>query len=140
MAKATRKHKPRIVKKQPSDAPLIRACVLYAQSISAYHAGFLADPDGNSNHAEPMGERPRTAAIMTLAKLATMKAETAAGLSAMARIVPLIAKDGEGRFGDLDAANFILAFADNVKEWMRPIVAERMVMWPATDQQQPTQP
>lgn len=134
MAKATRKRKTTPVKKPPHDRAIISACVVYAQSISAYHAGFKGDPDGNSAYAAPLGERHYSKARDTLAKIATMKATSAAGLSAMARIVPFVASDNEGVFGEQDAAAFVLAFAINVKEWLRPIADGHIVLRSAKDE------
>jgi hypothetical protein len=52
----------------PNDTRLIKECVIYAPSIAAFHDGFKVDSDGNSCHAEALGERHTTRTRQALTK------------------------------------------------------------------------
>jgi len=69
---------------------LIDECVIYAQAVGAFEAGFIADPDRNTDHAARLGQMHDDRAFAALEKIAAMPAKTADSLEAKARIVPLI--------------------------------------------------
>ena len=107
--------------KPPSDARLISECVVYAQEIGAYHAGFKADPDGSSKNAAGLGDLRYQRAQQALTKIATMKARTPTGLDAKARILPMVIDDNEGSLQDIDEA-FCRTFAADVQAFLDPLV------------------
>jgi hypothetical protein len=104
-----------------SDARLISECVIYAQEIAAFHAGFMADSDGNKDHAAGLGDRHQQRAQQALTKIATMKATTPTALDAKARILPVVIQDCEGSFQDADEA-FFRSFAADVRAFLGPLV------------------
>ena len=103
--------------KAPIDEHLINECVVYAQGVAAFHAGFGADPDGWSKHAEGLGNPHYDRARQALRKIATMKARTPAGLDAKARIIPVVLDDSEGSLEDADEA-FYRSFAADVRAFL----------------------
>jgi hypothetical protein len=107
--------------KAPLDARLINECVVYAQGIAAFHAGFGADPDGGSKHAEGLGNPHYERARQALMKIATMKARTPAGLDAKARILPVVIHDSEGSMESADEV-FYRTFAADVRAFLDPLV------------------
>jgi hypothetical protein len=120
------KHKPMTKSKASrqkaiSDARLIKECVIYAQEIAAFHAGFTADPDGSSKHAAGLGDRHERRAQQALAKIAAMKASTPEGLQAKARILPVVIHDDEGSM-ESDSEVFYRTFAADVRAFLDPLV------------------
>lgn len=108
-------------KAAPSDARLIQKCVVYAQEIAAFHAGFRADPDCDGKYAVgPLGVRHENCAQQALKDIAAMSASTAAGLQAKARILPIVVDDCDGSFMDDTAAAFYRSFAADVKLFLEP--------------------
>jgi hypothetical protein len=111
--------------KAPLDTQLIKECVIYAQEIGAFHAGFGADPDGASKNAAGLGNRHSSRARQALAKIATMKASTPMGLDAKARILPVIIQDDEGGMESASEV-FYRTFAADVRAFPRPAGACRL--------------
>jgi hypothetical protein len=119
------KRKPTTKAKRPgdsaSDARLVSECVIYAQEIAGYQAGFMADPHSSSKNAAGLGKRRYDRAQQALTKIATMKASTPYGLDAKARILPLVIDDNEGSMQDIDEA-FCRSFAADVRAFLDPLV------------------
>lgn len=107
----------------PNDAGLIRDCVAYAQSFAAYHNGFKADPSGNNDFAESLGDKYSARAATSLAKITAMAAKTAEGLQAKARIVPMVIDDSPMSM-ERDEEAFLRSFASDVKAFLEPIIHE----------------
>jgi hypothetical protein len=57
--KRTKKRKTPAKKVAPEKSAIIMQCVVYAQSMAAYHAGFKVDHTGNSDYAgsDALGEK-----------------------------------------------------------------------------------
>ena len=106
--------------KAPIDVLLINECVVYAQEIAAYHAGFLADPNDDM-HAAVLGSPHERRAKQALAKIATIKASTPAGLDAKARILPMVIHDSSGSVESADEV-FYRTFAADVRAFLDPLV------------------
>jgi hypothetical protein len=104
-----------------SDARLISECVVYAQEIGAYDAGFKADPDGSSKNAANLGDQHLVRARQALAKIATMKASTPTGLQAKARVLPLVIEDCGGSLQESDEA-FCRSIAADMQAFLDPLV------------------
>ena len=107
--------------KAASDARLISECVIYAQEIAAFHAGFIADSDANKDHAASLGDRHHDRAQQALRKIATMKASTATELDAKARILPMVIHDSPGSMESADEV-FYRTFAADVRAFLDPLV------------------
>jgi hypothetical protein len=105
----------------PSDTHLISECVIHAQEIAAFHAGFTADPDGSSRNAQGLGDPHYDRAQRALTKIATMKARTPTGLDAKARILPIVIHDSEGNMESADEV-FYRTFAADVRAFLDPLV------------------
>jgi hypothetical protein len=103
-----------------ADAKIVTACLGYSMTISAVSAAFEADPDGNSKNAAritgPYYERA-TKYLIT----ATTPAATMIGLSAKARIVPIVLLDAEGTLEE-ENENFLSAFAADVQRLVQDAV------------------
>ena len=109
-AKATTSGKP--LPSSPDEA-LIRACVHYALAVSAVHAAFTADPDGNSTYAEPIANKCERRANKALAVISSTPAATFAGINAKARIVEALLHDNNDM--SKKSAAFLASFAADVK-------------------------
>jgi hypothetical protein len=111
-------------KRKPADpdAPVIAACVKFAQCTAAIAAGFSADPNGDFKYAGPERasafERDAAAAIAFLGK---HNATTPEGLSAKSRIVPVLLNDDTGWIGR-GGTEFLSLFAADVKSFTEPLV------------------
>jgi hypothetical protein len=112
--------------KPPNDTPLIKECVVYAQSVAAAVAGFEADPDGNNKHAAQLSDRHNNRASQALTKIATMTASTPEGLQSKARILPMVIDDSCGSMEDADEA-FYRSFAADVKKFLETIIHDHFV-------------
>jgi hypothetical protein len=111
----------KIQTKPAKDTALIRECVIYAQSIAAFHDGFDADPDGNNCHATALGDRYENRAWQALTKITVTPARTPEGLCSKARIVAVVFRDNCGNcFADTEA-EFLKSFAIEVKNFLQPI-------------------
>jgi hypothetical protein len=115
--KPATKAKRKSAKAAASDERLIGECVIYAQEIAAFDAGFKADPDGSSKNAAGLGDRRYQRAQQALTKIATMKARTPTGLDAKARIFPLVIQDCAGSLQDADEA-FCRSLAADVRAFL----------------------
>jgi hypothetical protein len=102
---------------------LIRECVVFAQSIAAYEAGFKADPDGNNAHAAALGNHHLARARQALVKLSHTPATTAEGLQAKARIVSVVIDEAHQSIERHEEA-FLLSFAADVKAFLGPTINE----------------
>ena len=60
----------------PELSPLICDCVKFVQANAAHVAGWLADPSGNSDYAEPLGKSYWRARVRALARLTDAKRST----------------------------------------------------------------
>ena len=105
----------------PDDA-LIRECVGYVQNVAAFHAGFKADPGGNSEFAEPAGTKFAVAYHAALHKIGKMSAVTAEGVHAKARMAPFVLEDDSGGF-ETASRNFFFSFAADVKRFFQSVPA-----------------
>jgi hypothetical protein len=106
----------------PNDTRLINECVIYAQSIAAFHDGFKVDSDGNSCHAEALGKRHSNRARQALTKITATPATTPEGLYSKAHVVRVVFDDnGDG--GCLPEADteFLKSFAVEVEKFLQPI-------------------
>lgn len=99
------------------DARLIAECVIYAQSVAAWAAGFEADPDGDCVHANKLGADARARAGVALKAIPKMKATTASGLLAKARIVPTIIKDAAGSLDEREE-DYMASFVADVTDYL----------------------
>src|SRR5205823_2494389 len=119
----------------PNDTALVNECVVYAQSIGALHGGFLADSDGNNEHAAKLGDRHETRAWQALTKITATPATTPEGLCSKARIVAIVFRDNEdGRCLEIDAAEFLKSFAVEVEKFLQPICNGQVTLqMPATE-------
>jgi len=86
---AKRKTIPKPVPSPEPDAAVISACIVYAQCVAGVAAGFKADPGGNCDRAGRLGTTMERRADKALLE-ATAPAATAEGISAKARIVPMM--------------------------------------------------
>lgn len=118
--RTTKKTAPRKIKR-PSDTALIRECIVYAQSVAAFHKDFKADPDGSSDQAAAMGDRYNNRASQALTKIANTPAATPEGLCSKARIVEIVFEDNEGGCLEADACDFLKSFGAEVKAFLQPI-------------------
>jgi hypothetical protein len=109
--------------KPPNDTALIRECVVYVQSVAGFHAGWKADPSGDSVYAAPAGERFNNRAALALEKITSTPATTAEGLLSKARIVPSLIQDAGGSF-DVREKAFLASFGTNVETFLQPIIEE----------------
>jgi hypothetical protein len=114
--------------KKPSDTALIRECVIYAQSVAAFHTGFKADPDGSSVHAESIGNKFDHRAWQALTKIAATPATTPAGLCSKARIVEIVFEDSAASYVQEDQTAFLKAFGLEVKKFLQPICDGDLVL------------
>src|ERR1700731_1373067 len=105
------------------DHPLILLCVRVGQSIGGMSGSFAIDPTGNNDFAETIDGTPWKERAEALASLSTLRAKTAAGVSAKARLVPLILDHREGSEITRADRNFILSFAEDVKNLVAPMVS-----------------
>jgi len=103
------------------DAELIHACMAYAQAISAASAAYEADPDGNCKHAERIVSKRFRDAKKSLRVIASLRARTAAGIAAKARIVPVVIDDDAGSSEPASIA-FYRSFAADVKQYMEAVL------------------
>ena len=113
MARRSRRHRRARLRRRIADEMLIRQCVIYAQSIAAYRAGFTTDPDSDSRHATALGEPYATRAKVALARIASTPAVSVESLQAKARIVPIVLS---GRYGSIsdEEQGFILSLANDI--------------------------
>lgn len=113
MAKHSRRRRRARARRRIVDETLIRQCIIYAQSIAAYRAGFNIDPDSDSRHATALGEPYATRAQATLARIAATPALSVESLQAKARIVPIILS---ASYGSITGAEerLILSLANDV--------------------------
>src|ERR1700694_3215183 len=87
----------KLTTKRAADDAVIALCVEYAQCVAAIQAGYEADPDGDFKFADgPAEANFRKRRKRALDGIGRHKTTTADGLSAKARIVPMIVKDNEG--------------------------------------------
>ena len=111
-------------KRKPADpdARIIAAAVRFAQCMAGFAAGFTADPDGDCKYAGPeRGSSLWREAEAALAFLGKHSARSPEGLSAKARIVPVIIDDDTGLFEN-GGATFLSSFAADVKTFTEPLV------------------
>jgi hypothetical protein len=87
MAKRKSTRKPKL--KPEQDEAIVAACVTYVQAVSAWKAGYKADPDGNCATANRLGDAQRRKADKAL-ELATTPAKTTTGLSAKSRVMGIM--------------------------------------------------
>jgi len=83
---------------------------------------FDIDPTGNNDFAETIDGTPWKERVEALASLSTLRAKTAAGVSAKARLVPLILDHRKGSEITCQDRNFILSVAEDVKNLLAPMV------------------
>lgn len=102
---------------------IILLCVRFAANIGGLNGAFAADPTGDGDFAETLdgssGLKERDEAIEGLV---LMRAKTAAGIAAKARIVPILLEQRHGselKQADLD---YLLWFAEDVKNFAMPMV------------------
>jgi hypothetical protein len=120
-----RKHKAaprRKATKLPNDKRLINECVIYAQSIAAFHDGFKVDSDGDNCHAAALGERHRKRAWQALTKITVTPATTPEGLCSKAQVVRVVFEDNRDGSALSEAdKEFLQSFAVEVKNFLQPI-------------------
>jgi hypothetical protein len=109
-----------------ADTALIRECVIFAQSVAAWHAGFDADPDGDNVHAESLGDHHDDRAKQALKKITRMSARTPEEVQAKAKIVPFVNLRLAGCVWDELEQAFVVSFGADVKTFLEPIVNERL--------------
>ena len=109
-------------RKRGKDDTLIALCVEYAQNVAAIDAGFAADPDGNSKFAEG-GRNFWKQAMHALESIGRISATTVQGLSAKARIVPAVIKEGDGIMEDA-SSTFFLSLARDVRAFVEPAISK----------------
>jgi hypothetical protein len=103
--------------------PIILLCVRFAANVGGLNGAFSADPTGNGDFAEMLdgsGPRERDEAIEGLV---LMRAKTAAGISAKARIVPILLEHRHGSELKQADYDFLLWFAEDVKNFVAPMVS-----------------
>jgi hypothetical protein len=99
--------------------PIIVLCVRFAANVGGLNGAFSADPTGNNDFAETLdgsGPRERDEAIEGLV---LMRAKTAAGISAKARIVPILLEHRHGSELKQADQDFLLWFAHTLKTLSR---------------------
>lgn len=104
-----------------NDTPLIRECVVYAQSIAAFQNGFKADPDGNVKYAEPLCSRHSVRAMHAVTKIAATSAATPVGLCSKARVVAMLVRDNEDGCFEANELKLLEAFGLEVMKFLEPI-------------------
>lgn len=111
----------------PSDAALIRDCVIYAQAVAAFAGGFEVDPDGDNQTAASLGARHSHRARRALANITVMPAATPQGLSAKARVAMVVLSDNATSM-EVDAFRFLEVFATEANRFLRPICEGRVTL------------
>jgi hypothetical protein len=112
--------------KSAADASLIAACVEYAQVRAASKAGYDVDPSFDADHAAASGDQFMRRARNALALAAKIRPQSAAGLDAEARIVPIVVDVAECPL-DEGAGEFLRKFALDVRRILDPIKADDRV-------------
>jgi hypothetical protein len=102
--------------------PLILLCVRFAANVGGLNGAFSADPTGNNDFAETL-DGPGRERDKAIEGLVLMRAKTAAGIAAKARIVPMLLELRHG--SELKEADlgFLLWFAEDVKNFVAPMVS-----------------
>jgi hypothetical protein len=123
------KMKRRKAMRAPNDTRLIKECVIYAQSIAAFHDGFKVDSDGNNCHAAALGERHTNRARQALTKITAMPATTPEGLCSKARVMRVVFDDNldGGCLPEADT-QFLKSFAVEVKNFLQPICDGKLTL------------
>jgi hypothetical protein len=130
MSKKGKKHKR---DQQPAGSEIIRQCVIYAQSIAAYQAGFKVDLTGNFDHAGSgkgqLGRDHLRTADHALARLVALSPSfvegraplNAAELFAKAGVLSVIwsQEGGETRSCEVTETAYVRFFAREVEDFMR---------------------
>ena len=129
MSKKGKKHKR---DQQPSGSEIIRQCVIYAQSIAAYQAGFEMDLTGNFDHAGSgkgqLGRDHLRTADHALARLVALSPAfkgraplNEAELFAKAGVLSVIwsQEGGETRSCEATETAYVRFFAREVEDSMR---------------------
>ena len=106
-----------------TDHRLILLCVSVGKSIGGMSGSFDIDPTGNNDFAETLDGTPWKERAAALASLSTLRAKTVAGVSAKARLVPLLLEHREGSELTCQDRKFILSVAEDVKSILAPMVA-----------------
>lgn len=109
--------------KRWTDYRLILLCVSVGKSIGGMSGSFAIDPTGNNDFAETIDGTPWKERVEALASLSTLRAKTAAGVSAKARLVPFLLDHREGSELTRQDRSFILSFAEDVKNVLAPMVS-----------------
>lgn len=116
------KSKPTTKAASTPDAALVLACVHYAQALGAATAAFIADPDPSSKHAGAAAGPAYRRADKLLEAIGAMKATTATGLAAKARIITIAIDADEGSLEDRTIA-FFNSFAAEAKLYFDDVIS-----------------
>jgi hypothetical protein len=106
-----------------TDHRLILLCVRVGQSIGGMSGSFDIDPTGNNDFAETIDGTPWKERVEAFAALSKLRAKTAAGVSAKARLVPLLLEHREGSELTCHDRKFILSVAEDVQNLVAPMVS-----------------
>jgi hypothetical protein len=107
-----------------TDAAIIRAAVIYAQCISAYHGGFRGDPSGDNDTAASIGSRYFDQAKQQLDLLAESPATSIEALDAKARVVPIMLEDSCNSCGEDFEIAFLRCFVNDVRTFLASLVRD----------------
>jgi hypothetical protein len=102
--------------------PIIALCVRFAANVGGLNGAFSADPTGNSDFAETL-DGPGREREEAIEGLVLMRAKTAAGIAAKARIVPMLLELRHGSELKQVDRDFLLWFAEDVKNFVAPMVS-----------------
>lgn len=120
VVRRTDKSPPRITRWK--EQSLILLCVRFAANVGGLNGAFAADPTGNNDFAETLDDGSWKERSEAIEGLALMRAKTAPGISAKARIVPILLEHRAGSELNQADLDFLLWFAEDVKNFVAPMV------------------
>jgi hypothetical protein len=127
--KRTKKRKTTAKKLAPKKSAIITQCVIYAQSMAAYHAGFKVDHTGDSDHAgsQALGKEYMDNADRAVARLIGISPAFIGGkppllreeLFAKAGVLSIMAEPGGTFNPEPNEQTFVRLFAAEVEDYLR---------------------
>jgi hypothetical protein len=126
--KHTKKRKTPAKKAAPKKSAIITQCVVYAQSMAAYHAGFKVDHTGDSQHAgcQALGKEYMHNADRAVVRLLALspsfpnrKPMKREELFAKAGVLGIMADPGGTFNPDPMEQAFVRFFAQEVEDYLR---------------------
>jgi hypothetical protein len=124
--KRTKKQKTQAKKAAPKKSTIITQCVVYAQSMAAYHAGFKVDHTGDSDHAgcQALGKEYMHKADRAVVRLLALSPSFPSGKPmkrefAKAGVLGIMADPGGTFNPDPMEQAFVRFFAREVEDYLR---------------------